>query len=295
MTQQISWIGLGNMGLAMAQNLLKAGFPLTVYNRSIEKTKPLAEQGAVVVKNPAEAAQTADILITMLTDDAALEEVALGKEGFISHLPAGSIHLSMSTISPDIARRLAIAHEKRNTVYVAAPVFGKPEAAAAAKLWICTSGNEAAKEKVKPVLDCLGQGTYDFGEDSGAAHIVKLSGNFLIAAAIEAMAEAFTLVQKNNIDRTKVYELFSNTLFACPVYKNYGKLVAEQHYQPVGATPSLIRKDMGLVLQQAGKSIVPMPFAHIIFDHLSATVAKGMNDIDWAGFATQVSQNAGYK
>ena len=235
------------------------------------------------------------IVVTMLTNDAALEEVTWGTNGFGPTLGEGGIHLSMSTVAPETSRRLAERHQEQGTSFVAAPVFGKPDAAVAQKLWIATSGSEDAKARVRPLLDAMGQGVYDFGEDAGAASVVKLTGNFLLGAAIEAMAEAFTLAQKSGIPRQAVYELFTNTLFACPVYKNYGKLIAEEHYQPIGAVPSLIRKDFGLILHESKTVQAPMPLAGLVHDRLTAMVAKGREDRDWAGFAQEVSETAGLK
>ena len=295
MSETIGFIGLGGMGSAMAANVLKASFGLRVYNRTPERAKPLLEQGAAQADTPAGATQPGGIVVTMLTNDAAVEAVAFGDEGFGAVLGEGGVHVSMSTISPEMSRRLAERHAALGTQYVAAPVFGKPDAAAAQKLWIATSGPEEAKARVRPVLDSMGQGVYDFGEDAGAANIVKLCGNFLLGAAIEAMGEAFTLAQKNGIPRQAVYELFTNTLFACPVYQNYGKMIAAEHYQPIGAVPSLIRKDFGLVLQEAKTSHVPMPLASLVHDRLTAMVAKDREDRDWAGFAQEVSEGAGLK
>ncbi|MFD2574216.1 NAD(P)-dependent oxidoreductase [Spirosoma soli] len=289
----IAFIGLGNMGEAIAQNLLKGGHVLTVFNRTKEKADALLQAGAQWAATPAEAVERAEVIFTMVSDDGALRDVTTGEFGFLPALLEGAIHVSCSTIAPDTSRQLAEAHQQRNTVYVACPVFGKPEAAQAAKLWLCTSGNEAGKAKIKPLLELIGQGVYDFGEDVGAANVVKLSGNFLLGCAIEAMAEAFTLAEKNNISRTAVWTFFTDTLFNSPVYKNYGKLVAEEVYQPVGATPALIRKDIRLLLDEAQKALVPMPFGQIVHQQLTATVAKGVKDIDWAGFAGEVSENAG--
>ncbi|GAB3886957.1 NAD(P)-dependent oxidoreductase [Spirosoma agri] len=289
----IAFIGLGQMGQAIAHNLLKRNHTLTVFNRSRAKADTLIQAGAHWADTPASAVAEAEVVFTMLSDDAALHEVALGEFGFLAALPEGAIHISCSTISPETARQLAEQHQTRKTKYVACPVFGKPDAAQAAKLWLCTSGNQGAKENVRPLLDLIGQGVYDFGDEVGAANVVKLAGNFLLGCAIEAMAEAFTLGEKNGVARSAMYDLFSNTLFASPVYKNYGKLIADEVYQPVGASPALIRKDMRLLLDVAQKSLVPMPFGMVVFQQLTATVAKGVPDIDWAGFAGEVSENAG--
>ncbi len=292
MSETIGFVGLGGMGSAMAANVLKAGFALHVYNRTPEKAQALVQQGALQADTPAEAA-AAGTVVTMLTNDAALEEVTTGKNGLAGALGKGGVHVSMSTVSPETARRLADAHRAHGEWYVAAPVFGKPDAAAAKKLWIATSGPTEAKAQIGPLLDSMSQGIYDFGDDPGAAGTVKLAGNFLLGAAIEAMGEAFTLAQKSGIERQAIYEMFTQTLFACPVYKNYGQMIASEEYQPIGAKPSLIRKDLGLVLDEAKTHQVPMPLAHLVHDRLTALVAKGREDRDWAGFAGEISGAAG--
>ncbi|MDF7811274.1 NAD(P)-dependent oxidoreductase [Hymenobacter sp. YC55] len=290
---KIAFLGLGKMGEAMATNLLKAGHELTVYNRTSSKAAPLEKLGATVAATPAQAVQDAAIAFSMVTDDVALQDLCIGPDGFLPALTQGAVHASCSTVAPDTNRRLAEEHARHGSHLVAIPVFGKPEAAAAAKLWLIMAGDEGAKKTLKPVLEVLGQGNaQDFGTDPGAANVIKLCGNFMLGAAIQAMAEAFTLAQKSGLERQQVYEFFTSTLFNLPVYKSYGKLVAERHYQPVGATPATLRKDLRLVLDEARTHIVPMPFANIIFDQLSATTAKN-EEVDWAGFAERVAENAG--
>src|SRR5947209_2753204 len=292
MNDTIGFIGLGGMGLAMATNLLKAGFGLRVYNRTAEKARPLLERGARLARSPAEAAEPGGIVVTMVSDDRAVEEVTLGANGLLSCLGNG-VHLSMSTIAPRTARLLADIHWKRGGHYVASPVFGKPEVAARAKLWIVTSGDATGRTRVRPLQESLSQRVFDFGDDPGAANVIKLAGNFLLGAAVEAMAEAFTLAQKHGVPRRQTYDFFTETLFNCFVYRAYGELVAAEHYQPVGARPSLIRKDYGLILEAANEGLVPMPLARLIHERLTATVAKGREDVDWAGFAREVSESAG--
>ena len=292
MKETIGFIGLGGMGLAMAGNLLKAGFGLSVYNRTPEKARPLVELGARLARSPAEVAVPGGIVMTMVSDDKAVEEVTVGPDGFLARLGDG-IHLSMSTIAPRTARRLAGIHRERGGRYVASPVFGKPEVAARAKLWVVTSGDASAKARVRPIQEAMSQQVFDFGDDPGAANAIKLAGNFLLGAAIEAMAEAFTLAQKHGVPRQQTYQFFTQTLFDCFVYRGYGELIASEHYQPVGAPPSLIRKDYGLILDAANEELVPMPLAALIHDRLTATVAKGRQDVDWAGFAREVSESAG--
>ncbi|MDB5310905.1 MAG: 3-hydroxyisobutyrate dehydrogenase and related beta-hydroxyacid dehydrogenase [Gemmataceae bacterium] len=292
MKETVGFIGLGNMGLAVATNLLKAGFGLRVYNRTAEKARPLLDLGATLARSPAEAAEPGGIVVTMVSDDRAVEEVTLGESGFLHRLGDG-IHLSMSTIAPCTARRLADFHRDRGSRYVASPVFGKPEVAARAKLWVVTSGDAAARARVRPLQEAVSQEVFDFGEDPGGATVVKLAGNFLLGAAIEAMAEAFTLAQKHGVPRQQTFEFFSQTLFDCFVYRGYGGMIASEHYRPVGARPSLIRKDYGLILETAAEGLVPMPLAGLIHDRLTATVAKGREDVDWAGFAREASESAG--
>jgi 3-hydroxyisobutyrate dehydrogenase-like beta-hydroxyacid dehydrogenase len=292
MKETIGFIGLGNMGLALASNLLKAGFGLRVYNRTPEKAGPLLEQGAVLARSPAEAAAPGGIVVTMVSDDLALEGITLGANGLLASLGNG-VHLSMSTIAPRTARRLASLHRERGGSYVASPVFGKPDVARQAKLWVVTAGDASARARVRPLQEAVGRQVFEFGDDPGAANAIKLAGNFLLGAAIEAMAEAFTLAQKHGVPREQTHQFFSHTLFDCFVYQAYGKLVASEHYQPVGARPSLIRKDFGLVLEAAKEMLAPMPLASLIHDRLTSTVAKGREDIDWSGFAREISESAG--
>jgi 3-hydroxyisobutyrate dehydrogenase-like beta-hydroxyacid dehydrogenase len=291
----ISFIGLGSMGLPIAMNLLESGYKLRVYNRTAQKAQPLVEKGAELASNPADVVEPNSIAISMLANDQAVEEVVLSENGILEKLGSGGVHISMSTVSPATAQKLAQQHQQQGSHYLAAPVFGRPDAAAARKLWICLSGNAAAKERALPLLNVLGQKVFDFGEQVGAANVVKLSGNFLIVSALEAMAEAFTLAQKNGIERSQVAELFGQTLFACPIYQNYGRLIAQEQYEPAGFKLSLGLKDVELVLQTAKESQMPMPLASLVRDRLISAVAKGRGDIDWTGLALGVSEEAGLK
>jgi 3-hydroxyisobutyrate dehydrogenase-like beta-hydroxyacid dehydrogenase len=292
MKETVGFIGLGAMGSALAANLLKAGFGVRVYNRAVEKARPLVQQGAILARTPGEAAEPGGIVLTMVANDAALEAVTLGPNGFLSPLKDG-VHLSMSTIAPKLASKLAALHQEAGGHFVASPVFGKPDVAAAAKLWIVTAGDAAARARVRPLQEAMGQRVFELGDDPASAHAIKLAGNFLLGAAVEAMAEAFTLAQKHGVPRKETYEFFTSTLFDCFVYRDYGQLVSSEHYQPVGAKPSLIRKDYGLILDAAAEKLVPMPLAALIHQRLTARVAKGHDDVDWASFAREVSESAG--
>lgn len=293
MADLIGFIGLGNMGQAMAGNLLKAGYRLHVYNRTPGKAAPLVAQGAKLMSHPCDTAQAGGIVLTMLADDQAVENIVLGGKDIAERLGPQGIHLSMSTVSPSTARRLAEHHNKHQVTYLAAPVFGRPEAAVAQKLWICLSGPQAAKDRVQPILRALGQGIFDFGEEPGAANVVKLAGNFLLASAIEALAEALTLAEKNGVDRMSLAAMLGQTLFACPAYQFYGNAIAQERYRPASFTVSLGLKDIDLVLQTAVASTMPMPLASLLHDRFLAMVAQGRADLDWAAVALDVAADAG--
>ena len=254
MAETIGFVGLGAMGGAMARRLLEAGHPLRVWNRSADKSEPLTRAGAEAAGSPAEAAGRGGIVITMLADDAALEAVTLGETGVLAGLGEGGLHVSMSTVAPASARRLAQVHAERGCAYLAAPVFGRPDVAAAGKLWVLASGAGTARERARPLLEAMGQKVFEFGEDPGAANVVKLAGNFMIVAAVEAMAEAFTFGEKNGIERAALAELFGSTLFACGVYQNYGRMVAAQKPAAGGFRLALALKDVNLALGAAGDS-----------------------------------------
>ncbi|WP_426668213.1 NAD(P)-dependent oxidoreductase [Mucilaginibacter sp. McL0603] len=278
---KIGFIGLGNMGLNMAKNLLASGHQLQVYNRSNEKANELEQSSITKCKTPAEAASNVSIVISMLSDDDVVTETTTGTDGILQTLQKGALHISMSTISPDVSQKLSDQHKSAGSSYLAAPVFGRPEAAAAKKLWICVSGSPQAKETAKPILDCLGQGVIDFGEDAGGANVVKIAGNFMIMSSLEIMAEAFTLAEKHGLDRTKVADFFGSTIFNAPIYQNYGKLIANKQYEPVGFKARLGYKDARLAFKLAQQSETPMPMGTLIHNRLLSAVAKGLGDRDW--------------
>jgi 3-hydroxyisobutyrate dehydrogenase-like beta-hydroxyacid dehydrogenase len=289
----IGFIGLGNMGQPMAGNLLKAGYPVRVWNRTSASAAPLVAQGAKIVSRPEDVAESGGLVITSLSNDQVLEEVVGTNHELLRRLGPGGIHVSTSTVAPATSRRLAQGHLQYGVAYLAAPVLGRPDAAAAAKLWIFLSGRPEAKERALPVLQVLGQGVFDLGEDPGAANVVKLACNFLLASAIEAMGEAFTLAEKNGIKRSVIADLLVQTLFDCPVYRNYGKQIAEQRYEPALFKLSLGLKDISLALQAADASQMPMPLASLLHDHFLAAVAKQRGGLDWTGLAGEASEAAG--
>jgi 3-hydroxyisobutyrate dehydrogenase-like beta-hydroxyacid dehydrogenase len=288
-----AFIGLGGMGLPMARNLLQAGHRLVVYNRTKTRAEGLEPLGATVAESPAVAARAADVLITMLADDGAVEAVLLGDGGALTALPRGAIHVSMSTISPALSRRLAERHRAAGQTYVAAPVFGRPEAAEAHRLWIVAAGPAAAIERCRPLFDAMGQGTIVAGEEPARANVIKLAGNFLLAAAIEAMGEAFAFGRKHGIAPAELLDVVNGKLFRSPIYENYGKLIADERYEPAGFKLRYGLKDVRLTLAAAEEVAAPMPVASVIRDHYLSGMARGWQDIDWAALARIAAADAG--
>ncbi|HKQ85496.1 MAG TPA: NAD(P)-dependent oxidoreductase [Candidatus Acidoferrales bacterium] len=295
MPENIGFIGLGGMGEPMAANLLAAGHKLKVYNRTASKAAPLKNKGATVVASAADVATPGGIVFTMLADDRALDEVCSAQPSFVEKLGKGGLHVSLSTIAPATSKRLAQEHRKFGVDYVAAPVFGRPEAAAAARLWICASGPAVARERIRPLLASMGQRTFDFGEEVGAASVVKLCGNFMIAAALEGMAEAFALAEKNGVDPAAVAEMLGATLFACPIYQNYSKLINAGKFEDAKFRLVLGLKDVNLALDTAEASAMPLPLGSLLRDRLLASIAKGRSDWDWTAIALDVAENAGLR
>ncbi len=289
--ETVAFFGLGQMGQGMALRLLEGGYKLKVYNRTPEKARPLVEKGAEFFEDPAAAVSTTKVLVTMLSDDHAV--TAVTKEKVLQALGDGGIHLSMSTISPAAAEELSKSHAKHGNYYLACPVFGRPDAARAGNLWLCLAGDESAKERVRPLLGVMGQGIYDFGTSPPAANVAKLAGNFLIASAIEAMAEAFCLAEKNGVDPNQVHAVLSQTLFSCPIYQNYGRSILDQNYSPPGFTLALGGKDMRLVRDTARNSEVSMPLASLLEDRFLRSLAKKRGDMDWTAIALDQRESAG--
>ncbi|MGA7981141.1 MAG: NAD(P)-dependent oxidoreductase [Chromatiaceae bacterium] len=289
--EAIAFFGLGRMGGEMAKRLIDAGYHLTVYNRSPEKAKALADKGARHASRPAEAVSAGGVLVTMVADDQA--QRALVSDDVLAALGPGGVHLAMSTVSPAAAEAAVERHREYGVDYLACPVFGRPDAAAAGKLWLCLAGPEAPKTRVGPLLDVLGQGVFDFGEAPASANVVKISGNFLIASAIEAMAEALSLCEKNGVAPDRMYELFSQTLFACPIYQNYGRAIVEKRFSPPGFALATGAKDVRLVRDAARAAQVPMPFASLLEDRFLRSLANGRAGLDWTGIALDQRESAG--
>ena len=288
---KIGFVGLGHMGTGMALNLLRAGHDLTVYNRTVGKADALVSQGARAATDVAGACR-GDAIITMLSNDDAVEGVTLGDTGVIASLRSGALHISMSTISIALSERLAAAHAKAGQRFVAAPVFGRPEAAATAKLFIVAGGAADAVDACMPLLQVLGQGTFRVGDKPQAANLVKLSGNFLFASVIESLGEAMALVSKAGIDRREYLDFLTSTLFPAPVYKTYGELIAEGRYEPASFAAPLGFKDIRLTIAAAESLSVPMPLASLLHDRFVRLLAQGGDTMDWSGIGQHAFQDA---
>jgi 3-hydroxyisobutyrate dehydrogenase-like beta-hydroxyacid dehydrogenase len=292
-TVTLGFVGLGHMGLPIATNLLKAGHHLKVNNRTSQKAAPLIAAGAKWLESPSEVVEPGGIVFTMLADDATVESVSVRNPDFLDRFGGGGIHISMSTIAPQTARDLAEKHAKKGVAYLAAPVIGRPDRAAAGTLFIILAGESNAKQVAEPLLKNLGQRIFEFGEKPWQANIAKLVVNFNIAAAIECMAEGFTLAEKEGISRLKMAGLLSETLFSSVVYKGYGDFVARHQYEPAGFRLRLGWKDLRLVLEVAQESETPMPIGSLLGDRFLSALAKNRGDLDWSALALGASDDAG--
>ena len=293
---EIGFIGLGNMGRGMAANLLNAGHHITVYNRSPAKAEALVQQGATAARSIAEAC-SGEVVFTMLANDQAVENVTFGdpggEQGIVASLGQGATHVSSSTISVAMSQRLAAAHAEAGQQYVAAPVFGRPEAASAAKLFVIAAGDPQVLQPLVPLFDAIGQRTFVVSEQPHTANLVKLSGNFLIASAIESVGEAVALVTKAGVDRLQYVDILTSTLFAAPVYQTYGGLIARQEFEPAGFAATLGLKDIELVLAAAQQLQVPLPVASLLRDRLLTLVATGGGQLEWSAVSALADRDAG--
>jgi len=289
---RVGFIGLGNMGVAMAAALIKAGHELTVYNRTPAKAQTLLDQGAHHALTVADACR-GDVVITMLSDDNALENVVFGENGIAAVLPAGAIHISSSTVSVALADKLTAAHAAKGQKFVVAPVFGRPEAAAASRLFIAVAGADDAVDACMPIFNALGQRTFRFGTKPSAAALVKISGNFLIASVLESLSEVLALVGKGGLDQREYLDFLTSTLFTAPVYKTYGGLIIEKKFQPAGFAAPLGLKDVRLALSAGENLRVPLPLASLLRDRFLTLLARGGESLDWSAIAHVAAADSG--
>jgi 3-hydroxyisobutyrate dehydrogenase-like beta-hydroxyacid dehydrogenase len=287
----IGFIGLGQMGTGIARSLMRAGHEVTVWNRSPEAAQALADDGAALAKYPPDALQ-GDALFTMLASDRAMQDVGLDS-ALLDKAAAGLVHVNLATISPAFARALAAAHESRGLGYVAAPVFGRPEAAAKGELVVIAAAADEDFAKVETPLSQIGRRTVRVGKIPEQANLFKLAGNFMIMGVLETLGEAFALLKKGGVDEGRFLETMTEGLFAAPIYKNYGKLILEEKFEPAGFFLKLGLKDASLVKQAAAELSVPMPLAELVVGHFEEAMKKGWGERDWAAVSQLIAEKAG--
>jgi 3-hydroxyisobutyrate dehydrogenase-like beta-hydroxyacid dehydrogenase len=288
---RVGFIGLGHMGAGMAGNLIKAGHEVTVYNRTPEKARALVAAGARTARTVSEASQ-GDAVMTMLANDAAVETLVLGREGVVPSLRPGALHVSSSTISVALSQRLSQEHAKQGQRYVAAPVFGRPDAATAAQLVVVAAGEKTAIEAARPLLEAVGRKVFVIAEEPRAANLVKLSGNFLNASVIESLGEALALITKGGIDRQRYLEILAS-LFNVPAYNIYGALIASGRFEPAGFAAPLGQKDIRLLLAAAEDLSVAMPVGSLLRDRFLTLMAQGGERLDWSAIGALPAHDAG--
>lgn len=287
---KVGFIGLGSMGSAMASNLLKAGHDVTVWNRSPGPTEVLHSLGAKVARTPERAAQ-GDALHSMLANDQAVREVILDS-GLLDAMDRGMLHINHATISLALAKELAAAHAERGIDYVAAPVFGRPDVAAAGKLNILVAGQPGALARARPLLEAMASKLWPLGAAVERANVAKIAGNFMIVSAIESMAEACALTSGHGVSAADFLEIMTNTVFASPVYQGYGKSIAEQHFSPAGFATALGYKDISLALAAGDAAQVPLPLASVLRDSLLEALAAGDGALDLAALSKVAARRA---
>jgi 3-hydroxyisobutyrate dehydrogenase-like beta-hydroxyacid dehydrogenase len=290
---QIGFIGLGHMGAGIAANLVRAGHHVSVWNRTPDKARPLVEAGAVLAASPKAAATGCGVVLSMLADDAALGAVLAGEDGLYTGLKPDALHVSMSTISVSTADQAGAGHRTLGQRFLCAPVFGRPEAAAAAKLFIVAAGEATDFKLAEPLFGAISQRVFYIGGTPSAANLVKLCGNFMILSAIESMGEALALAAKGGVAKQQLLDVLLGTLFDSAVYRTYGPILVGEKFKPAGFAAPLGLKDMRLAAQSADALHVPMPLLSVLRDHLLQTIAQQGEEIDWSAIAHTIAKNAG--
>jgi 3-hydroxyisobutyrate dehydrogenase-like beta-hydroxyacid dehydrogenase len=288
---EIGIVGLGHMGSAIADNLLRAGHRLTVWNRSPERAASLIEAGAVLAESPADAAW-GDFVITMLADNQAVDAVVRGDGGLLAG-GGKALHVSMSTIGPEFVAGLARAHSKVGRRFVSAPVFGRPDSALAGKLFIAAAGAASDLAGCRTLFKAMSQRVFIVGDAPEAANLVKLCGNFMMLSAIEALAEAMALAARGGVSPADLLDILTGTQFDAPVYRNYGRILIDKSYRPAGFPAPLALKDLDLASEAAGSARVPMPVLGVVRDHLLTAIAREGADVDCTAIAASVAAAAG--
>jgi 3-hydroxyisobutyrate dehydrogenase-like beta-hydroxyacid dehydrogenase len=291
-TMRVSFIGLGKMGFPMAANLLAAGHRVAVYNRTKGRADELAARGAIVA-DTLQDCHDSPVVITMLSGDEAYEDLLLSNSNFVSALLPKTIHLCMSTISVALSEKLAEVHAKADQIYVAAPVFGRPEAATARRLLIVAAGPKNGIESCSPLFEALARKTFVLGSTAAHAHSLKLASNFLLFAMIESLGEAVAFARKSGLDPNEFVNIITETVFDSGAYRVMGPMIARAKYEPVAFPLSMVLKDVGLMLLAAEHAAVPMPFANVMRDQLSSAIARGYQNFDETALSRIAAENAG--
>jgi 3-hydroxyisobutyrate dehydrogenase-like beta-hydroxyacid dehydrogenase len=287
---EIGFIGLGALGSIMVHNLVEAKQRIHIYNRTPEKMEEFSGK-AELHNSLSSIAQTCDIILSIVSDDKALDAICLGKDGLLENMKQGSVHVCLSTIAASTAVRMNEAHQQKGIDYTTATIIGRPEAARNCNLVICYSGKTKKKEQVFDVLKNLGGAKiFEFGDDPKMAAVVKLCNNFIIAAAIESLGEGFNLAEKSGVDPKAFYEMLTDFLFNCPIYKNYGKIILEENYKEPGFTTQLGLKDVRLVEALADEVAAPVPFADVVRNRLLVNLNRGRKDWDWTSFVATIKE-----
>src|SRR5262245_35233718 len=290
---KVGFIGLGRMGGAMARRLCEAGHDVAVYNRTPEKAKALAEAGANVVGSMAEAARYGEAVVTMLADDAALEEVARQKDGLLQSLPPGCVHICAGTHGVHVVRKVDAAHAKAGQVMVASPMLGRPEAVSSGQAGIVVGGPPEALARCRTLFEAMARRVFEAGPDPAAAAAIKIANNFVLGCAIEAMGEGFSLIRKYGVVPQVFYDVMTDGLFSAPAYKVYGKIIVDEAYEKVGQMALLGLKDANLALA-AGETVgVPLPSGNVWRDRLVGALAHGEGEHDWAVMAKDQARASG--
>jgi 3-hydroxyisobutyrate dehydrogenase-like beta-hydroxyacid dehydrogenase len=291
---KIAFIGLGRMGAGMARNLLHAGHTVAVYNRSREKADQLAADGARVASSPADASRDVEAVMTMVADDQALDQIVFGNDGIAGAMKPGCVHLSHSTISTALARKLTAEHAQRKQGYLSVPVFGRPDASESKNLLVVAAGSGELIDRCRPLFDAIARQTFVVGAEPWHANVAKVCGNFMVISAIEALGEAFATLRKAGVDPEAFLDIM-HALLGWTVITNYGHLIAQEKFEPAGFALKLGLKDVRLVLAASEECVAPMPLASLVHDQLLAALAQGQGEMDWSSVTQVVARNAGLK
>jgi 3-hydroxyisobutyrate dehydrogenase-like beta-hydroxyacid dehydrogenase len=290
MNMKIGFIGLGHMGSAIARNLLEGGHELIAWNRSPEPVKALAQAGARAAEAPVDVFAAAEVVFSMLADDAVVESVVLNS-GALDAAKPGAIHVNVATISVALADRLERLHRDRGLSYVAAPVLGRPDVAAAGNLIVLAAGETVAVDRVRPLLALFARRIFPMGEQSSRANVVKLACNFALAAMLETLGEAGALAATNGVAPETLFEVMTETVF--PAYKTYAPLITERRFRPASFALPLGFKDVRLALQAAEAKHAAMPIASVLHDQFLAAIAHGDSELDWSALSMVAFRAAG--